>query len=102
MIILGSLFLVWDFVRYLKEKVINILETILDKLWNQMVAETLWTQTNQTKERNHWIDESSEEAEFENLQRATTDSTWGAGISDEKSPSWGLAICIREENIPIR
>lgn len=31
-----------DFVRCLKEKVINILETVLDKLGNQMAAENLW------------------------------------------------------------
>lgn len=31
-----------DFVRCLKEKVINILETVPDKLGNQMAAENLW------------------------------------------------------------
>ena len=35
--------------------------------------------------------------QFLNLQKATTDGTWGSGIFDEKSSKWGLLICIKEE-----
>lgn len=93
MIILGySSLRLCDFVKCLKEKVISILGTFQDKLGNQMAAENLWTKTNEAKHGSQRNDESSSEAVLWNLQRVTTDGTWGTGIFDEMSPKWGLVI----------